>query len=114
MIRLDSLSSGAVNRLIIAVNGNVPTGNSGTNTGLEAIEGDGGSTSQRTLIVTGTLKLTKKDYVSAFVYSSVRISALYPVALTNMCSMTKFVGFALDDAEILLQIQICTNLFTLA
>lgn len=65
--------------MLIAVNGNIPTGNKGTNTGLETIEGDGGSTSQRTLIVTGSLKLTKNDYVSAFVYSSVRIFGLSAV-----------------------------------
>ena len=74
-IRLDSHTSGTYVRLLVAVNGDT------TNlaAGLATIEGNGGSTSQRTLTVTGTLKLTQDDYVSAFVNSYVGAYIYSPI-----------------------------------
>ena len=64
-IRLDSLTYSGLSKIMLAINGNIDTQN-----GLVVSEGDGGSTNYRTMSISGTIKLKKAQYVSAWVYTN--------------------------------------------
>ena len=63
-VRLDSFS-GTFSRLLIAVNAKKDVNN-----GLHTIEGNGGSTNSRSMMVSGTLQLNKGQFASVYVFSS--------------------------------------------
>ena len=63
-VRLDQFNQG-FSRLLIAINGKRDVNN-----GLHTIEGNGGSTNYRSMMVSGTLKLKKTEYASVFVHST--------------------------------------------
>lgn len=67
-VRLDGVSNTGTSssKLLISINGKKDV-----NTGLHAIEGNGGSTNYRSMTVSGNIQLKKGEYVSVFVYTSV-------------------------------------------
>ena len=64
-VRLDGFAKTGFSRLLIAVNGKTDVNN-----GLHTIEGNGGSTNYRSMMISGTIEIKKGDYTSVFVYSS--------------------------------------------
>ena len=64
-VRLDGFSKAGYSRLMIAVNGKKDVNN-----GLHTIEGNGGSTNFRSMMVSGTLQIKANEYASVFVFSS--------------------------------------------
>ena len=64
-VRLDGFTNKGTSRLIIAV-----SGKKDKNNGLHTVEGNGGSTNYRSMMVSGTLQLKKNEYASVFVHSS--------------------------------------------
>ena len=63
-VRLDSFD-GASSALLISINGKKDK-----NSGLYTVEGNGGSTNYRSMMVAGTLQLKKGQFASLFIYSS--------------------------------------------
>jgi len=64
-VRLDGFQAASYSRLLITINGAKDVNN-----GLHTIEGRGGSTNYRSMMVTGTLMINKGQYASVYVYSS--------------------------------------------
>ena len=63
-VRLDAFGGG-YSRLLIAVNNRKDVNN-----GLHTIEGNGGSKNYRSMMVSGTLKLSKGQFASVYVFSN--------------------------------------------
>ena len=62
-VRMDMFNTG-FSRLLIAINGKRDVNN-----GLHTIEGNGGSTNYRSMMISGTLRMTKGQYASVYVFS---------------------------------------------
>jgi len=70
-IAFQSLSSAGTSRVLIAVNKvGAKTTLKDINNGLSAIEGNGGSTTYRSMTVAGALQIKKGEFASVFFYSS--------------------------------------------
>ena len=66
-VRLDRFG-GTYSRLLIAINNRKDVNN-----GLHTIEGNGGSTNYRSMMVSGTLQMKKGQFASVYVFSSTDI-----------------------------------------